>query len=37
MKDTSRYGGKNGDGSNKAPKIDASQLMYDRKGIGAGF
>lgn len=37
MKDTSMYGGNAGDGSNKAPKINASQLMYDRKGIGAGF
>lgn len=37
MKDTSRYGGRGGDGSNKQPKIDASNLMYDRKGIGAGF
>ena len=37
MKDTSRHKRGGGDGSNKAPKIDASQLMYDRKGIGAGF
>ena len=37
MKDSSRYGGRGGDGSNKQPKIDASKLMYDRKGIGAGF
>lgn len=37
MKDTSFYGKGQGDGSNKQPKINASQLMYDRKGIGAGF
>ena len=37
MKEDGRYGGKQGDGSNKAPKINASQLLYDRKGIGAGF
>lgn len=37
MKEGSMYGGQGGDGSNKAPKINASQLMYDRKGIGAGF
>ncbi len=37
MSDNSRYGGRGGDGSNKAPKFDASKLMYDRKGIGAGF
>lgn len=37
MKDSSLFGKNGGDGSNKAPKINASQLMYDRKGIGAGF
>jgi len=37
MKPSERYGGNGGDGSNKAPKINASQLMYDRKGVGAGF
>ena len=37
MNDKGAYGGNRGDGSNKAPKINASQLMYDRKGIGAGF
>jgi hypothetical protein len=37
MSDNSRYSGKGGDGSNKSPKFDASKLMYDRKGIGAGF
>ena len=37
MKDKSRYKRGEGDGSNKQPKINASQLMYDRKGIGAGF
>jgi hypothetical protein len=37
MKDKSRYNSGQGDGSNKQPKINASQLMYDRKGIGAGF
>jgi hypothetical protein len=37
MKEDGRYGGKQGDGSNKAPKINAGQLLYDRKGIGAGF
>jgi hypothetical protein len=37
MKDSGNYGSNQGDGSNKAPKINASQLMYDRKGIGAGF
>tara|TARA_B100001167_G_C16747003_1_gene294018 strand:- start:36 stop:554 length:519 start_codon:yes stop_codon:yes gene_type:complete len=37
MKESGQFGGKQGDGSNKAPKINASQLMYDRKGIGAGF
>jgi len=37
MKESSFYGAGQGDGSNKQPKINASQLMYDRKGIGAGF
>ncbi len=37
MKEDGMYGRNGGDGSNKAPKINASQLMYDRKGIGAGF
>ena len=37
MKDKSRFARGQGDGSNKQPKINASQLMYDRKGIGAGF
>lgn len=37
MKESGMYGKGQGDGSNKSPKINASQLMYDRKGIGAGF
>jgi hypothetical protein len=37
MRDSGKYGSGQGDGSNKSPKINASQLMYDRKGIGAGF
>jgi len=38
MKDSSFHGRGEGDGSNKQPKINASQLMYDRKGgMGAGF
>jgi len=37
MKESGRYKKGQGDGSNKSPKINASQLMYDRKGIGAGF
>ena len=37
MKESGGYGGNQGDGSNKSPKINAGQLMYDRKGIGAGF
>ena len=37
MKDSGVHGRSRGDGSNKSPKINASQLMYDRKGIGAGF
>jgi len=37
MKEEGMYGRNQGDGSNKQPKINASQLMYDRKGIGAGF
>jgi len=37
MQESGRYGKNQGDGSNKSPKINASQLMYDRKGIGAGF
>lgn len=37
MRESGYYGKGQGDGSNKSPKINASQLMYDRKGIGAGF
>lgn len=37
MKESGNFGSNQGDGSNKSPKINASQLMYDRKGIGAGF
>jgi len=37
MSDSSRYGGKRGEGSSKSQKINPNQLLYDRKNSGMGF
>ena len=37
MKESGRYGTNQGDGSNKSPKINTSNLLYDMKNTGRGF